>query len=476
MLQYAAGAYLSDLEAEEAAKIAVVKKGAVESAQAVANLLASRDLAKSSAHALDALSHLRSYFEPDVCLSVNPSTPRAAAGNTAQLSRVHLDLAVAAVDEALAGFPFVGVATASVVLQKQQSRSWLGRSSAAGPSVVVVRQMRTHEVSGTRSSLAVSHKFAFNPETEQIAAWTVCFDAAVVEAARAKAAKLNEAANIKEVRAAAEVKLQREEASAAAARSRAATLRAEGPPALQPPSGGFTASFLLPFKREDIYKELARRDKPLGLTSPYVTVQITEGGPAGASVGVGLEIGYVRHTQFSEPFAGHTTSELIGLTPGYELRWRQLDSDTRFNLVGDEAEGREPSCTIKLTDNATGGTEVTMAYAFASIEAKGGCWFLAGPFLPLLLRRQLMQNAQEGWKADMLERGYAIELSDVKASRGLLQRRRDQSEEAAMKAAALAKAKASMGATGEKEGGNLCLKLNCIKCIQPKPTMEFGQT
>ena len=93
---------------------------------------------------------------------------------------------------------------------------------------------------------------------------------------------------------------------------------------------GFKASFVLPFRREDVFAEVMHAEQPLGLTSPNVTLTIEKHSSSDKSVRVPLAavrlhgseaatpiaqvaIGCVRKASFSSPFQGFTVSELTNV-------------------------------------------------------------------------------------------------------------------------------------------------------------------
>jgi len=119
-----------------------------------------------------------------------------------------------------------------------------------------------------------------------------------------------------------------------------------------------------------------------------------------------------------------------------------------LNLVGNQGEGCEPVCSIRLQDAAEG-TRVSIRYAFTRVAGRGILCLLS-PCLASMLHTQLKQTVPETWKLEMLERGYKPETvqkrslaGDFKASRNEELRRRDTQEEARIKAAAMAKARAA---------------------------------
>ena len=207
-----------------------------------------------------------------------------------------------------------------------------------------------------------------------------------------------------------------------------------------PRMGGFELSFYLPFDRACVYDELLvhpRRRYPLG-ASPNVAFSILrpgydpdnevrplarrwpparqpqphldDGGARARGRAAQLSVGCVRQVSFAAPFFGETVSELTvaarGAPEGEEGRsevvWRQLDSATRLNLLGD---GRHlPEFGVQLEDGPHG-TLVTLRYNFARAEMQGPLCFLVG-CMPSLLKWHLHASIASVWHLEMCRRGH----------------------------------------------------------------------
>jgi hypothetical protein len=105
---------------------------------------------------------------------------------------------------------------------------------------------------------------------------------------------------------------------------------------------------------------------------------------------------------FAAPFYGETTSELTIAERGPPTRigrsrvvWRQLETSTRLNLLGDEERGVFPEFGVEMEGSAVG-TLVTMTYNFARIEMRGPLCFL-GSCLPSLLQWHLHSSIGAVW-------------------------------------------------------------------------------
>eukprot|EP00322_Chrysochromulina_rotalis_P006423 CAMPEP_0115855510 /NCGR_PEP_ID=MMETSP0287-20121206/14578_1 /TAXON_ID=412157 /ORGANISM="Chrysochromulina rotalis, Strain UIO044" /LENGTH=266 /DNA_ID=CAMNT_0003309663 /DNA_START=18 /DNA_END=818 /DNA_ORIENTATION=- len=232
---------------------------------------------------------------------------------------------------------------------------------------------------------------------------------------------------------------------------------------------GFTLVFTLPYKRNDVYRELIS-EKQLGVDHSNIVIEVTKA-PAGAALEKKLDatassseaaaikahaataagssplfVGCKRTVSFPD---GKIVSELIELVEPSVIKWRQLSSNRDTNMLGREG-GALPEVTIAL-DDMSDGTSVRMTYDFYQIVNKDGS-VLDGPQMS-----KLLAAATQGWGADMRRRGYAPLDAAVGGStprdstprstvlRAAGQMKADMDEEAKMKAEMLARAKASMG-------------------------------
>ena len=187
---------------------------------------------------------------------------------------------------------------------------------------------------------------------------------------------------------------------------------------------GFTLIFTLPFKREDVYRELIA-EKQLGVDHTNIQIQITRPGKTAREMAElekrigsaalssqeaadvishassvsggspGLEVGCERTVTFPD---GAIVSELVELEAPKMIRWKQLSSKRSTNMVGKEG-GSLPEVTLAL-DELADGTSVRMTYDFYQIVQADGS-VLDGPQMS-----KLLAQATQGWAADMRRRGY----------------------------------------------------------------------
>eukprot|EP00962_Isochrysis_galbana_P054374 scaffold25886_cov135-Isochrysis_galbana.AAC.1 len=176
---------------------------------------------------------------------------------------------------------------------------------------------------------------------------------------------------------------------------------------------GFVTTFSLPFARTDVYRELARVDRPLGVGMD-AHCEVTDGYGKPAVV---LTLGCIRRISFDDPADGSTTSQLVAHRPDSELTWRQLQCDVRIGLVGGTEEGSEPVCSISLDDSAEG-TLVSIHYAFHRVAARGPICLLL-PCLGPMIRTQMQEGVPREWKEEMLQRGYTPETVQKRALSGV---------------------------------------------------------
>ena len=124
-----------------------------------------------------------------------------------------------------------------------------------------------------------------------------------------------------------------------------------------------------------------------------------------------LSPGCVRRASFAAPFYGETTSELIVAQRGdpdneahatSSLVWRQLDSATRLNLLGDGSHLPEFGV---LLEGGPGVTLVTLTYNFASARMHGPLCFLV-MCMPQLLKWHLHTKIASEWHLQMLYRNH----------------------------------------------------------------------
>jgi len=213
---------------------------------------------------------------------------------------------------------------------------------------------------------------------------------------------------------------------------------------------GFTLIFTLPFKCEDVYRELIS-EKQLGVDHTNIKIKVTRlagDAPAAASGASPLSVGCEREVTFPD---GVIVSQLIELTEPSKIRWRQLSSNRETNMLG-KVGGALPEVTIAL-DSLGDGTSVRMTYDFYQIVNKRDGSVLDGPQMS-----RLLATATQGWSADMRRRGYQPLNEGTEGStstprssqpgssvlRAAGQMKSDLDEEAAMKAAMMERARAAM--------------------------------
>ena len=213
---------------------------------------------------------------------------------------------------------------------------------------------------------------------------------------------------------------------------------------------GFTLIFTLPFKCEDVYRELIS-EKQLGVDHTNIKIKVTRlagDAPAAASGASPLSVGCEREVTFPD---GVIVSQLIELTEPSKIRWRQLSSNRETNMLGNVG-GALPEVTLAL-DSLADGTSVRMTYDFYQIVNKRDGSVLDGPQMS-----RLLATATQGWSADMRRRGYQPLNEGTEGStstprssqpgssvlRAAGQMKSDLDEEAAMKAAMMERARAAM--------------------------------
>ena len=236
--------------------------------------------------------------------------------------------------------------------------------------------------------------------------------------------------------------------------------------------GGFAFAFPLPFKRDDVFKELISATKPLGADSDNLALTLVRtpalghGKGGGGGGGETVSKGCTRKAEFERPFKGYVLSELVELEAPSKLVWAQRESNCAVNFVGADCK-----FVVELADKGAAGTEVRLTYRFESLSLRGLLCVLA-PVGPLLLRTTLRRSLPAQWAASMAKRNYqpldvvaATKMQaqargnqarkdvnekkalngkgDAKARTTDAQRKRDQDEAAAIKAKAMGKATAA---------------------------------
>jgi len=183
----------------------------------------------------------------------------------------------------------------------------------------------------------------------------------------------------------------------------------------------FTLVFTLPYKREDIYRELLS-PKQLGVDHSTVKISITKrtdqaesevhqklqlsarGNKSQAeknkeqeAILGELSLGCERTVTFPD---GVVVSELVELVQPTLIRWKQLSSARGTNMVGKDG-GPLPEVTIALDELPNdGGTSIRMTYDFYQILKSDGTPLDGG------MMSKLLSQATRGWANDMSARGY----------------------------------------------------------------------
>jgi len=179
--------------------------------------------------------------------------------------------------------------------------------------------------------------------------------------------------------------------------------RSDGPTKPSKEMGGFKVTFTIPYTMDSVIKELLEPTNPLGASSEKLTFETVRAGWDGKS---SVSRGYVRRVTFDEPFSGSTVSELVTLeelSNGWFLKWRQLQSTTRLNLIGDGDEF--PEFSITLVNNSGDSTTATLDYNFKKVSLSGPlCCFAC--IMPKLLEWHLTKTIHLVWANEMASRGY----------------------------------------------------------------------
>ena len=183
----------------------------------------------------------------------------------------------------------------------------------------------------------------------------------------------------------------------------------------------FTLMFTLPFRREDVYRELVS-PRQLGVDHTTVKISVTKRSDAAEerlqrklresargneaseikqhlqeSALAELSVGCERTVNFPD---GVVVSELVELVDNQRIRWRQVRSERATNMVG-KPGGALPEVTIALDELPdASGTSVRMTYDFYQILKQDGT--------PLdgSMMSKLLGQATKGWSVDMKNRGY----------------------------------------------------------------------
>ena len=176
---------------------------------------------------------------------------------------------------------------------------------------------------------------------------------------------------------------------------------------------GFNVVFELPFRRQDVWNEIAKFGEPLGidLTAADGSIVVSYASPdmpIGAKDPVVL--GIQRVTTYHLPAdKGFTTSEVTEFQNGRRLVWTQIKS----NKVGMQILGTPdapPTFTFEVEDGSaigsSHGTRVTLGYSFDSLDLGDGAGgsTLGGE----VMRKHLEQFSPAAFTRSMEQRGYLL--------------------------------------------------------------------
>jgi len=163
----------------------------------------------------------------------------------------------------------------------------------------------------------------------------------------------------------------------------------------RPPDSAMStgATFVVPFKREDVFKELAKYGRPLGvpLTGPdAIVLQAPEG--KSYDVDDQFQVGWQRAALWkNQKDEGYVVNECIELMPGWLIKWRQVDSKKKGLAMPANQE-----ITVKFADTPEGGTWVWFDVDFDKFVDSG----TTNP------KELFLKTKPKQWEEDMTSRGY----------------------------------------------------------------------
>lgn len=170
-----------------------------------------------------------------------------------------------------------------------------------------------------------------------------------------------------------------------------------------PLENSFSCSFDLPFRREDVFKELADVNQPLGMKRANVELLFREQWNSPTVVSK-LAVGSIREARFLND--GTTaTSELVALVEGQLITWLELDSTLRqLRMIGSGSS--QPTFSIALADSESGCT-VSIRYAFHRVATPHPlCGTTISTAFPEQVASRMPTRLRDSWTAGMLDRGY----------------------------------------------------------------------
>jgi len=191
--------------------------------------------------------------------------------------------------------------------------------------------------------------------------------------------------------------------------------------------GGFSVTFDVPFKREDVFRESAMALQPLGTDDPDDVTYALVGSHPHPAEPEKLAVGMRRKVEFlfANGKKGAITSEVTHLMDNSFIKWRQLESTCEhINFLG--TDDRHPEMSIAMMDNPHGGTTVLLTYDFEHLEVRG-CASFCLPVChgPAITQQRLVETIRSvcptRWTGSMERRNYrklytAIQSKATRAS------------------------------------------------------------
>jgi len=174
-------------------------------------------------------------------------------------------------------------------------------------------------------------------------------------------------------------------------------------------TAGFNISFILPFKREDLWQELVA-DRMVGTDNDdeikYTIIR------TGNDEENPVSVGCVREATYGSPVHGRTVSELLELKAPSYIKWATLlQTDTVYEFIG-RSDETPPSIALALKENKRtkahpeGGTTVTIKYDYSQVVVHG-LFCCLSCFASDYIKSRMQKTLPEKWKDSMIHRGYA---------------------------------------------------------------------
>ena len=182
-----------------------------------------------------------------------------------------------------------------------------------------------------------------------------------------------------------------------------------------------TISFFLPFRRQDVWKELARHEDPLDYpSSEWLSVRLSEPQINAAASTLGedslLAPGFVRRLERRPASSECISLELASITAPSLLKWRILShraSGGLFSLMepevvaekSDDRRQNMPGICVSLED-APYGTRVTVGVGtHGRLELPSACDCIR-PLVTAALACTQRSAMESAWRERMTARGY----------------------------------------------------------------------